>query len=593
MAEPQYTKPYLEDLAGPDEQHAPEGGWSYEQMFDASGKDPEEQEWTPRFITDVDTGKQVLNPGGFAHAGLTVKQMGDIGEAVVMRLGELPGVGAIMPMPTGAYNQPLDCMVENPRGRFGCEIKANHSQAQPRFKIGGRDERLAKIEECYLNGLKPALIGVRLNFFTNLAYVFFREGLTDTWIGNDRMMHVGTFNFEDLNPFRSPDPKAQELAVENAHLPDQSMEDEFEGVFASIRQSYDENQPRDELGRFTFKHDVQELKVKDSKGKHTHNVRRCKHCGHLNAFPVDPAKKAEGRQECSTCGQDPDRDLRLAKIVLGTEEDDVAQEMGFDLLGRTAQGHRKYIWQDQNGTRHTIVTGSDRPSQKDHWPLAAQMMRQRMTRCLNGTCNHITTPALVEEAAPGDNFVARAGQTVTVDGQQKFISEIDGNLALIFDVKTGAEDIVPVQDLQKASVSSWEPRTADLIPGEDPDYLFVYYMSELHVEPYNGHRRFERMLEELLNRFGDTMDKIHGGPETTEVAAGEIFMQGNTLDEIKHLQLCTPEVRMQAEEAIDQWLDDRNDEWYGPDDGWITLDTPDQPHDDDDGLGFSVVILKP
>jgi hypothetical protein len=228
-----------------------------------------------------------------------------------------------------------------------------------------------------------------------------------------------------------------------------------------LKVSYDENQPRDEAGKFTFKHDIQELKVKDKKGKHTHNVRRCKHCGHLNAFPVDPAKKAEGRQDCSTCGQDPDRDLRLAKVSLGNEADQIAQNLGWELFGNTARGHRKFVWNDALGNRHTVVAGSDRPGVSGKGMIDAQMTKQRMNRCMSGQCNHIFTPALTEETPQGDNFVARAGQTVTVDGRQKFISEIDGGLALIFDIETGAENIVPVQDLQKASVSSPELQRGD------------------------------------------------------------------------------------------------------------------------------------
>lgn len=177
----------------------------------------------PRFFEGPGGGKAELNPGGMTRSGLTVGDMGHIGEQIVQRIGELPGIGVITPA-SSSYNFPIDVVITNARGAFGVEIKTNHSQAQERFKIGGKAERQAKIQYCLQNGLKPALIGVRLNFFTDKAYVFFREGLTDTWVGNSKMLHVGTYDFADLNPFKSPDPESTALAIQLAELPDQSEE---------------------------------------------------------------------------------------------------------------------------------------------------------------------------------------------------------------------------------------------------------------------------------------------------------------------------------------------------------------------------------
>lgn len=183
----------------------------------------EPQENQPTFLRNEDDGTKPysLNPGGVTRAvTLTVKDLGDIGEQVVIRMGDLPEIGTITAT-SETYNNPIDCVVTGQEGSFGCEVKTLHSQSQERFKMGGKEERASKIAYCYTHGLKPALIGVRLNFYTDKAYVFFREAMTDSWIGNPSLKHVATVDFSDLNPFKSPNPQAQALAVEQAHLPDE------------------------------------------------------------------------------------------------------------------------------------------------------------------------------------------------------------------------------------------------------------------------------------------------------------------------------------------------------------------------------------
>jgi len=249
---PGYVDSYLEGLAGPGEQHQdPNKAGQYRCMnpkclHEFSAGELDEAEWQGGMITCPQCGFQnkvaeeplfqrsdpsqtpggrpyTVNPDARTRAGLTLTEMGDIGESVVFRLGEIPGVGMIKPA-GDTYHFAIDGIIETPRGNFGVEIKSNHSQAKERFRIGDAKERAAKIQYCLEHGLKPAIVGVRLNFYTDKAYVFFREGMTDTWIGNQKMMHVGTFDFADLNPFKSPDPEAQALAVKNAELPDQDVD---------------------------------------------------------------------------------------------------------------------------------------------------------------------------------------------------------------------------------------------------------------------------------------------------------------------------------------------------------------------------------
>lgn len=152
-------------------------------------------------------------PGGQTRAGLTMDQLGAIGESVVAQLGEIEGVGKIIE--SHAFKGfPIDFTI----GQYGVEVKTNHSEAQARFKLGGKEERQAKIRHCNENNLKPGIVGVRLNFYTDKADVYFREGFTDTWIGNPKLRHVATVDFSALNPFKHPEdvPPANMLPDDDA-----------------------------------------------------------------------------------------------------------------------------------------------------------------------------------------------------------------------------------------------------------------------------------------------------------------------------------------------------------------------------------------
>lgn len=152
--------------------------------------------------------------GGYTRSGLTMTAMGTIGEQVVERLGTIPGLGPITWV-SPDYNSPIDMIA----GDYGVEVKTIHSQSQPRFKISGEKKSLGgqifnqrqwKYHYVQEQGLKPALVGVRLNFYRSLADVFVRpDGFPDAWISAGALTHIGTFSFEDLNPYANskvPDP---------------------------------------------------------------------------------------------------------------------------------------------------------------------------------------------------------------------------------------------------------------------------------------------------------------------------------------------------------------------------------------------------
>lgn len=574
VSRPLNTDQFIEGIAGPDEQHHidptahcinPKCGYHFSQneMQDIDDHGGEftcpHCGTTSNYLNDAKShipdpdgsGKAVLNPGGITRSGLTPEEMGTIGEKLVLGLGEIPGVGPIVPA-SDQYNFPIDAIITGQQGKFGVEIKSNHSQAQERFKIGKKKERDAKLVYCYQNGLKPALVGVRLNFFADKAYVFFREGMTDTWISNKKMTYIGVFDFSHLNPFKSPDPQAQALAVENAHLSDMSMEydwSDIDDVFgpALAKVSFDEDEhKRDDEGKFTFKEDVHELKHVDKKGKHMGTSKRCPHCG------VMYHRKAslKGRIECPSCGEDPERKLRaVSRIVLGAVgENELAKGLGWDFHRYSGNGKPIYSWSDTNGFKH-IVTGYGDHG-KANIELSQQKTSRRMSACMNGACSHdVNAPEGTEHLAEPDAPAYAVGQQVETSSGLGIVTNVNGPMLSVKDYQSGRTLQVPSQDAKTAAEET------------DPDYLYVYYMSELVVKEWDHNLKTTTMLKELLDKFGVDAGNTLADIDPTKTSTGEIRRKSGDI-EIEHTQLSEPEVREHAEEAIDKWWKDhQNEDW--------------------------------
>jgi hypothetical protein len=150
------------------------------------------------------------------RAGMTPAQMGQIGEDVIKQWadesGEIPGVGKIL-WESPDYNDPIDLVA----GDFAIEAKTLHSEAFPRYKIaadpgsGGRRStviqkkmnRMQELSQHLGKPLYPAMIGVRLNFYTNRADFFFANEYRDRLM--TAMTHIGSTDFSKLNPFKNPE----------------------------------------------------------------------------------------------------------------------------------------------------------------------------------------------------------------------------------------------------------------------------------------------------------------------------------------------------------------------------------------------------
>lgn len=149
---------------------------------------------------NVYTAGDKLSPGGFTHSGLTMSEMGHIGETIINRMVNIPGVGTVTWWGQGLAGA-LDFIV----GDYGVEVKTNHSEATPRFKMGGAREVAQKKKAAIDAGYIPALIGLRLNFYSDKADIFFRPAMIDTWIGNPELKHIAKVDFTDFNPFKNPE----------------------------------------------------------------------------------------------------------------------------------------------------------------------------------------------------------------------------------------------------------------------------------------------------------------------------------------------------------------------------------------------------
>lgn len=223
-APPKYVDPYLQNL-NPDETHRLPGDCinpkcDY-QFTDQDKKEIDQFDGNftcPKCDNSYNYYYQGNrdSPGGFTHSGLTMTQQGTIGEEVVETLANIPGVGDVT-WASHDYQSPCDFII----GPYAVEVKTNHSEATPRFKLGKAREVEAKRAWAVEHGLQPALIGVRLNFYTDKADIFFRPGFTDTWIGNPQLKHVATVDFSSLNPYKRPEdvPPPSEMPNDDSDIP--------------------------------------------------------------------------------------------------------------------------------------------------------------------------------------------------------------------------------------------------------------------------------------------------------------------------------------------------------------------------------------
>lgn len=120
-----------------------------------------------------------------------------------------------------------------------------------------------------------------------------------------------------------------------------------------------------------------------------------------------------------------------------------------------------------------------------------------------------------------------------------------------------AEGRYTPEELAEYMRSQLAPKTASFgwhEASRDPDYLFVYYKSELRVKKWEHSLRQADMLEELLDEFDVDMGNSGLDIDPAEVAAGEIYAYPDGEYRVEHKQLSNPDVREYAEDLIQDWL---------------------------------------
>lgn len=333
------------------------------------------------------------------------------------------------------------------------------------------------------------------------------------------------------------------------------------GNWHEAKLSWEESQhPREQTGKFTVKHDQHEVKVHDEKGKHISTVKRCKHCDFKYAKPANH----KGRMACPTCGEDPERVLRNAKVSANNAQA-VADAMGWRFEGPTRKGRRVYGWTDDMGVYHTVTTGSGQHGKADD-EHDAKKVRGRMNTCMSGNCiTHNlggiqqSTPETAEAGAP----ILFAGQEVTYGGNNYWITNTDGEMAKIYNAK-GDQERVPVTELRAAGWHISEDlseKVRDFNEGDhpdtDPNYVFVYFQGKLEVQEWDENIRYRKMAEDLVKTFGFTSIGDYEGKldndSTSAWVAGEVW-KGDDL-KFNILQLADQDTIDAAEQAVKEFFD--------------------------------------
>lgn len=155
------------------------------------------------------------------RTGMSLLDMGQIGEEAIKQWarqeGEIPGVGQIL-WESPDYHDPIDLVA----GDYAIEAKTLHSESFPRFKIAAdpgsgarradvikkKHDRMEQLAQHLGKPLYPAMIGVRLNFYSNQADFFFAPEYKDRMMTS--MTHLGSMDFSNLNPFKHPEDIAQQ-----------------------------------------------------------------------------------------------------------------------------------------------------------------------------------------------------------------------------------------------------------------------------------------------------------------------------------------------------------------------------------------------
>lgn len=95
---------------------------------------------------------------------------------------------------------------------------------------------------------------------------------------------------------------------------------------------------------------------------------------------------------------------------------------------------------------------------------------------------------------------------------------------------------------------------------EDPDYIFIYYMGQLKLEPWHHNRHHKDMFLELLHENGTDLPGFANEFESADVATGTVRENSDGSLDIKQEGFVKPDVDLLSRLAIRDWLDTHDEE---------------------------------
>lgn len=157
--------------------------------------------------TPVPKTKRKMN--GITHSGLSLTEIGQLGEDLIQEQGQLPGYGPFTWW-SPVYHSPLDGAVED----WGIEVKAIDKQGKHQKFVAGKPfYREQKNKMAATMGKKGVLsVLVVLDFVRSVADVYVREHLLEPWRAGNGKMVTGIANYHKSQaprileeiPFKNP-----------------------------------------------------------------------------------------------------------------------------------------------------------------------------------------------------------------------------------------------------------------------------------------------------------------------------------------------------------------------------------------------------
>lgn len=112
-----------------------------------------------------------------------------------------------------------------------------------------------------------------------------------------------------------------------------------------------------------------------------------------------------------------------------------------------------------------------------------------------------------------------------------------------------------VPGLPPQGVGQPQPQVFSSTEESDPDYIFIYFMGQLKIEPWHHNRHHKDMFQELLKEHGTDIPGFANEFESADVATGTVREKSDGAIEIEQEGFVKPDVDLMSRLAIRDWLD--------------------------------------